>query len=121
MARDNRSLGRFHLDGIMSAPRGIPKIECTIDIDANAFVKLISYDPQTVIDNRKIMRIGKYAKMIINMYRLKNLKWEDMDLVKDYLTLVYHQPKHLCLEYSNPWMYIQLLGNTLKRGLDQKA
>lgn len=60
------------------------------DIDANAFVKLISYDPQTVIDNRKIMRIGKYAKMIINMYRLKNLKWEDMDLVKDYLTLVYH-------------------------------
>lgn len=60
------------------------------DIDANAFVKLISYDPQTVIDNRKIMRIGKYAKMIINMYRLKNLKWEDMDLIKDYLTLVYH-------------------------------
>ncbi len=31
MSRDNRSLGRFHLDGIMSAPRGVPKIECTID------------------------------------------------------------------------------------------
>ena len=60
------------------------------DIDPNTFVKLISYDPQTVFENRKIVRIGKYAKMIINMFRLKNLKWEDMDLIKDYLTLIYH-------------------------------
>jgi len=35
MAKDNRSLGRFHLDGIMPAPRGIPQIEVTFDIDAN--------------------------------------------------------------------------------------
>src|SRR6266540_1250665 len=35
MARDNRTLGRFHLDGIPPAPRGVPQIEVTFDIDAN--------------------------------------------------------------------------------------
>jgi molecular chaperone DnaK len=36
MARDNRTLGRFHLDGIPPAPRGVPQVEVTFDIDANA-------------------------------------------------------------------------------------
>ncbi|MBR5139121.1 MAG: molecular chaperone DnaK, partial [Alistipes sp.] len=35
MARDNKSIGRFHLDGIPAAPRGVPQIEVTFDIDAN--------------------------------------------------------------------------------------
>src|SRR5262249_56705978 len=35
MARDNRTLGRFHLDGIPPAPRGVPQIEVTFDLDAN--------------------------------------------------------------------------------------
>ncbi|MBI3092341.1 MAG: molecular chaperone DnaK [Candidatus Tectomicrobia bacterium] len=38
MARDNRTLGRFHLDGIPSAPRGMPQIEVTFDIDANGIL-----------------------------------------------------------------------------------
>ena len=38
MARDNRTLGRFILDGIPPAPRGIPKIEVTFDIDANGIL-----------------------------------------------------------------------------------
>ena len=38
MARDNKSLGMFHLDGIMPAPRGIPQIEVTFDIDATGIV-----------------------------------------------------------------------------------
>jgi len=37
MASDNRTLGRFHLDGIPPAPRGIPQIEVICDIDANGF------------------------------------------------------------------------------------
>jgi len=52
MARDNRSLGRFHLDGIMSAPRGIPKIECTIDIDANGILSVTAKDQATGKENK---------------------------------------------------------------------
>ena len=52
MARDNRSLGRFHLDGIMSAPRGVPKIECTIDIDANGVLSVTAKDQATGKENK---------------------------------------------------------------------
>jgi molecular chaperone DnaK len=52
MSRDNRSLGRFHLDGIMSAPRGVPKIECTIDIDANGILSVTAKDQATGKENK---------------------------------------------------------------------
>jgi len=52
MARDNRSLGKFHLDGIMSAPRGVPKIECTIDIDANGVLSVTAKDQATGKENK---------------------------------------------------------------------
>lgn len=52
MVRDNRSLGRFHLDGIMPAPRGIPKIECTIDIDANGVLSVTAKDQATGKENK---------------------------------------------------------------------
>jgi len=52
MARDNRSLGRFHLDGIMPAPRGIPKIECTIDIDANGVLSVTAKDQASGKENK---------------------------------------------------------------------
>ena len=44
MARDNRSLGRFHLDGIPPAPRGIPQVEVTFDIDANGILHVTAKD-----------------------------------------------------------------------------
>jgi molecular chaperone DnaK len=47
MARDNRTLGRFHLDGIPPAPRGIPQIEVTFDIDANGIVNVSAKDKAT--------------------------------------------------------------------------
>ena len=43
-ARDNKTLGVFHLDGIMPAPRGIPQIEVTFDIDANGIVHVSAKD-----------------------------------------------------------------------------
>jgi len=52
MSRDNRSLGRFHLDGIMAAPRGVPKIECTIDIDANGVLSVTAKDQATGKENK---------------------------------------------------------------------
>lgn len=47
MARDNRSLGQFKLDGIPMAPRGIPQIEVTFDIDANGILKVGARDKGT--------------------------------------------------------------------------
>lgn len=47
MAADNKSLGRFTLDGIPSAPRGVPQIEVTFDIDANGILKVTAQDKAT--------------------------------------------------------------------------
>jgi molecular chaperone DnaK len=47
MSRDNRTLGRFHLDGIPSAPRGVPQVEVTFDIDANGIVHVSAKDKAT--------------------------------------------------------------------------
>jgi len=47
MARDNRTLGRFHLVGIPPAPRGVPQIEVTFDIDANGIVNVSAKDHGT--------------------------------------------------------------------------
>jgi molecular chaperone DnaK len=47
MARDNRTLGRFHLEGIPPAPRGLPQIEVTFDIDANGILNVSAKDKGT--------------------------------------------------------------------------
>ncbi|MGA2623496.1 MAG: molecular chaperone DnaK [Bacteroidota bacterium] len=47
MAMDNRTLGRFHLDGIPPAPRGVPQIEVTFDIDANGMLHVTAKDKAT--------------------------------------------------------------------------
>ena len=47
MAKDNRTIGRFHLDGIMPAQRGIPQIEVTFDIDANGILNVSAKDKGT--------------------------------------------------------------------------
>ncbi|MBS3770098.1 MAG: molecular chaperone DnaK [Bacteroidales bacterium] len=47
MAKDNKSIGRFHLDGIPPAPRGVPQIEVTFDIDANGILNVSAKDKST--------------------------------------------------------------------------
>lgn len=47
MARDNRTLGRFFLEGIPAAPRGVPQVEVTFDIDANGIVSVSAKDKAT--------------------------------------------------------------------------
>jgi molecular chaperone DnaK len=47
MAGDNKTIGRFHLDGIPPAPRGTPQIEVTFDIDANGIIKVSATDKAT--------------------------------------------------------------------------
>ncbi len=47
LARDNKSIGRFHLDGIPASPRGVPQIEVTFDIDANGILNVSAKDKGT--------------------------------------------------------------------------
>jgi molecular chaperone DnaK len=51
-ARYNRTLGRFHLDGLPPAPRGVPKIEVTFDIDANGILSVTARDTATGKDHK---------------------------------------------------------------------
>ena len=47
MAKDNKTIGRFHLDGIPPSPRGVPQIEVTFDIDANGIINVSALDKAT--------------------------------------------------------------------------
>jgi molecular chaperone DnaK len=55
LAQDNKPLGRFHLEGIQPAPRGVPKIEVTFDIDANGIVSVSARDRATGREQRVTM------------------------------------------------------------------
>ena len=52
MAKDNRSLGRFHLDGIMPSPRGVPQIQVELDVDANGILSVTAKDKATGKENK---------------------------------------------------------------------
>lgn len=47
MAKDNKTIGRFHLDGLPPAPRGVPQVEVTFDIDANGIIHVTAKDKAT--------------------------------------------------------------------------
>ena len=52
MANENKSIGRFMLDGILPAPRGMPQIEVTFDIDANGILNVSAKDRGTGKEQR---------------------------------------------------------------------
>ena len=66
-AKDNKTLGVFHLDGIMPAPRGIPQIEVTFDIDANGIVHVSAKD------------LGTQKEQSINITSSTNMSKEDIE------------------------------------------
>ncbi len=72
MARDNRTIGRFHLDGIPPAPRGIPQIEVTFDIDANGILHVTAKDKAT----GKSQNIRIEASSGLNEEEIKRMKAE---------------------------------------------
>ena len=61
MAKDNKSLGRFHLDGIMPAPRGVPQVEVTFDISADGILSVSARDKATGKENK--IRIEGSSKL----------------------------------------------------------
>ncbi|MDH5675526.1 MAG: molecular chaperone DnaK [Myxococcales bacterium] len=57
-AGDNRTLGRFHLEGILPAPRGVPKVKVTFDIDANGILSVTARDEATGKDQKITITAG---------------------------------------------------------------
>ena len=66
-AKDNKTLGVFHLDGIMPAPRGVPQIEVTFDIDANGIVHVSAKD------------LGTQKEQSISITSSTNMSKDDID------------------------------------------
>lgn len=75
MAKDNRSLGRFVLDGIPPAPKGVPKIEVTIDIDVNGILHVTAIDQAT----KKSQKIRIEAKSGLSDAEIKKMKQDAED------------------------------------------
>jgi len=72
MAADNRTLGRFMLDGILPAPRGMPQIEVTFDIDANGILNVSAQDKGT----RKKQKITITASSGLSRWEVEKMKQE---------------------------------------------
>jgi len=104
MANDNKSLGTFRLDGIPSAPRGVPQIEVTFDIDANGILSVTAKDKgsgkeqsisitgaSTLSDNE----VDKMVKDAESNASADKEKREKIDLKNQSETLVYQTEKQL--------------------------
>ena len=104
MAADNKTLGKFHLDGIPSAPRGVPQIEVTFDIDANGIVHVSAKDlgtgheqnititANTNLSDEEIDRAVKDAEKFAQEDKKKK---EDIETRNNADTLVYQSEKSL--------------------------
>jgi molecular chaperone DnaK len=104
MARDNRTLGRFHLVGIPPAPRGVPQIEVTFDIDANGIVNVSAKDlgtskeqQITITSSSKLTKeeIEKMVKEAESHAEEDKKKREEIEIKNQADTLIYSTEKTL--------------------------
>ncbi|MQG33000.1 MAG: molecular chaperone DnaK [SAR202 cluster bacterium] len=83
MAADNKSIGRFMLDGLLPAPRGIPQIEVTFDIDANGILSVSAQDKGTGKEQKIVIQSGSgLEKEDIDRMVNEALENEEADLVR---------------------------------------
>jgi len=104
MAKDNRTIGRFHLDGLPPAPRGVPQIEVIFDIDANGIINVSAKDKATNkiqsirieassgLSKEEIEKMKKEAEMNADTDRKAK---EEADLVNQADSLIFQVEKQL--------------------------
>jgi molecular chaperone DnaK len=104
MARDNRTIGRFHLDGLPPAPRGVPQVEVIFDIDANGIINVSALDKATNklqsirieassgLSKEEIEKMKKEAEMNADSDRKAK---EEADLVNQADSLIFQVDKQL--------------------------
>ncbi len=104
MAKDNRTIGRFHLDGIPPSPRGVPQIEVIFDIDANGIIHVTAKDKATGkeqniriqassgLSKEDIEKMKKEAE--INAESDRKMR-EEADMINQADTLIFQTEKNL--------------------------
>ena len=104
MAKDNRTIGKFHLDGLPPAPRGVPQIEVTFDIDANGIISVSAKDKATGkeqniriqassgLSKDEIERMKREAEMNADSDRKAR---EEADTINQADTLIFQTEKQL--------------------------
>ena len=104
MAKDNRTIGRFHLDGLPPAPRGVPQIEVTFDIDANGIIHVSAKDKATGkeqniriqassgLSKEEIEKMKREAEMNADSDRKAR---EEADTINQADTLIFQTEKQL--------------------------
>ena len=104
MAKDNKTIGRFHLDGIPPAPRGVPQIEVTFDIDANGILNVNAKDKATGkeqsirIEASSGLSDSEVEKMVNDAKRHESEdkeKRERVDLLNQTEHLIYETEKNI--------------------------
>lgn len=96
MAKDNKSLGKFELEGIRPAPRGIPQIEVSFDIDANGILKVSARDVDTGVEQSiSITNTGGLSPSEIERMRMEAEVYSEEDEARRELANMRNQASNL--------------------------
>jgi len=96
MAKDNKSLGKFELEGIRPAPRGIPQIEVSFDIDANGILKVSAKDVDTGVEQSiSITNTGGLSPSEIERMRMEAEVYAEEDAARRELANMRNQASNL--------------------------
>ncbi len=123
MAKDNKSLGRFLLTGIPPAPRGVPQIEVSFDIDANGILKVSAQDRGTGREQSiKITNTGGLSESEIERMRQEADIFAEEDRVRKQTIELKNQADSLFYNYEATLRdHVDLIPEQIKAETDQKA
>jgi chaperone protein DnaK len=126
MARDNKSLGKFELEGIRPAPRGVPQIEVSFDIDANGILKVSARDVDTGAEQSiSITNTGGLSASEIERMRMEAEVYAEEDLARRELADTRNQAANLIrsveelLSSNGPAVITQSLRNPAMEHIDR--
>ncbi len=123
MARDNKSLGKFQLNGIPPAPRGVPQIEVSFDIDANGILKVSARDKGTGHEQSiSITNTGGLSSTEIDRMRQEAEVYAEDDLRRKQLVELKNQAETLLYSYDTTMRETgELVSEDLKRQSQEQA
>ncbi len=126
MARDNKSLGKFELEGIRPAPRGVPQIEVSFDIDANGILKVSARDVDTGAEQGiSITNTGGLSASEIERMRMEAEVYAEEDVARRELADTRNQAANLIrsveelLNNHGPAVITQSLRNPAQENIDR--
>ena len=88
------------------------------DINEKDFMKIVSSDPKTIVKGGELKKIGKYSKILLNLYKIGNLKFEDLPKATEYLTIIYKKqiPVKINLIKGLPDLFDLVKGHIVQDG-----